>query len=159
MTEENFNSVMRRALFVHFISRFVNQETLDKITNPSQQGIFLKDMVAKDFVRSSFGVAAGWKILHGHMHGTGEQAMRDRIERYVDGADKGLTRRCMRFACGLGAVKKDMPADAVGAAPPVAGLSAPVDPVVAEMAVLQRDSDAIVKYMLDNHLEYMTQAL
>ena len=93
-------------------------------------------------------VAAGWKIAHGWMASHSEKDCYDEIENYVDGYDKVLTRRCMRFACGL-------PIDAKSSA---VNLGAPLDPIDGELCALRRQSDALACYCLDNDMEYMTEA-
>ena len=66
-----------------------------------ERGRFLKDQTADDVVIVKPAIAAGWQMLHGWMAMNSEQACYDEIENYVDGCDKGFTRKCMilcRFA-------------------------------------------------------------
>ena len=71
------------------------------------------------------------------------------IENYVDGHGKGLTRKCLRYACGLPAV------------PPDANLheKPSEDPIDAALMQMRIHSDALIPYLLDNEHEYMTEAL
>jgi hypothetical protein len=111
----------------------------------------IKDPTAKEFVRSDLAIGAGWKILHTFMASHSASDCRNAIERYVDGDDRGLTRRSMRFACGL-PVQPNRRGDVDEVRPP------PQDPVEAERQEMKTNSDTLIKYCLDNDLEYMTLA-
>jgi hypothetical protein len=99
-------------------ARFVEQSVLDTIENSDAKGIFLKDPSAKEFVRSGPAICAGWKMLHGHMAQFTAAQCYNHIENYVDGWDKGLTRRCMRLACALPIEAEQQGASSVDAVPP-----------------------------------------
>lgn len=146
VTEQNFNSVLRRGWVMQMLATFVEKRVYDTIENPESKGVFLKDPNARDFVVSSPAVGAGWKIMHGWMTKYSEKQCYEEIENYVDGADKGLTRKSLRFACGL-------PVDA-----PVAPIGPPPDPIHQQQSELQKESDELVGFLLENDLEYMTES-
>ena len=148
ITEVNFNSLMRRSWVMQMKATFLDAAAYARVQNPESKGVFLKDPSLKDFVVSEPAKAAGWKILRGWMAAHNEKACYDTIEAYVDGHDKGLTRRCMRFAAGL-------PLAPVSPDP----VGPPPDPVDLALTELRKDHDALIGFCLDNDHEYMTEAL
>ena len=89
--EISFNSVMRRSIVVHFVSRFIDETTLDKVSTPAENGAFL-NLHAKNFARSGPAVAASWQLLHAHMADISEAQAIAKIEAYVDDDGRSLTR-------------------------------------------------------------------
>jgi hypothetical protein len=148
ITEVNFNSLMRRSWVMQMKATFLDAAAYARVQNPESKGVFLKDPSLKDFVVSEPAKAAGWKILRGWMAAHNEEACYDTIEAYVDGHDKGLTRRCMRFAAGL-------PLAPVSPDP----VGPPPDPVDLALTELRKGHDALIGFCLDNDHEYMTEAL
>jgi hypothetical protein len=148
VTEHNFNSVMRRGWVMSLQATLVEPSVYGSMEDPESKGFFIKDPAARDFVISDPAKAAGWKIMHGVMASFSESRCYQEIEDYVDGHDKGLTRKCLRYACGLPQV-----------APASAELSGPIDPVEEGRNQMQRESDALVGFCLDNDLEYMTDGI
>ena len=146
VTENNFESVMRRMWVMQMRATFVDQRQYATIQDPESKGVFLKDPTARDFIVSEPAKAAGWKIVHGWMMKYTAQQCRDEIESYVDGYDKGLTRRCARLACGLDIHQPALVPVGEG------------DAADAQLAELQAESDALVGYLLANDLEYMSEA-
>jgi hypothetical protein len=67
VTDDNFNSVMRRALVIRHLARFIDPLVWQGPSLEKRVGLFSKDPTAKDFVRSGPAVVAMWKVLHGHM--------------------------------------------------------------------------------------------
>ena len=96
------------------------------------------------------GIGAGWKIIHGRMAKGNEAFHIQEIEDYVDGHDKGVTRKAMRFAAGLPVT----PASGASADVP----PAPYDPVADAMRLMRLNGDLLIGYCLDNDIEYMTDA-
>ena len=87
--------------------RFVSEEELAQIPHASAQGVFLKDPTLKDFLKSGPARLVTIKMVHGF-------ALRNRntgcfkiIDDYATGGDGGLTRQCMRLACGMSATAPD----------------------------------------------------
>ena len=124
---------------------------MDKIDNAADKGIFLKDPEAKEFVRSPAGIRAGWKVLHGHMSKYTRKECYDHIEDYVARLDGGLTKRCMRMACRLHS-QPSSSSTSPSVEPPAA-----VDPTEARMNLLRTDTGDIIRYMLDNDMDAMTE--
>lgn len=151
--EAVFNSVMRRSLVIKHEARFIEAAALESIPDAKAKGIFAKDPSAKDFVRSGPAQICGWKLLHGHMRTYTQDECYSMIERYVDGDDGGLTRRCMRFACGL--------AIEGGSTPHEDGCDVPrpADPVASAIRALRSETNELIKLMLKNDWEYMTEYL
>ena len=155
VSEENFNSVMRRALVIRHYSRFVDRSLWLRLSDAQRDGIFPKDPDAKDFVRTGAASVAIWKVLHGHMHSYTTQECADAIERYVDGDDKGLTRRSMRFACGLSVNpgQADSPDLSASVVP-----DAHQDPVDACRRTFRKETNALICYMIENDMESISEA-
>ena len=89
-------------------------------------------------------------MLHGHMSNRSEEQLCNDTESYVDRHDNGLTRRSMRFACGL-------PADAPS--PKIGDVADHADPVATGLSEMRAVIDEVIKYLLDNDHEYVTHAL
>ena len=103
VTEENFNSILRRALVWKPKARFYDAAYLQKhYPDHELDGIFCKDPALKKVLQSGPAVLAGLRIQHGFELKYSKERCREIIETYASlGGDCGLTEDKMRLACGL----------------------------------------------------------
>ena len=110
VTEENFDSIMRRSCVGHFKGRFVTERKMAEFGGEAAaavHGIFERDTDLKRFLGSDEAINYTMELLIGFAKRYSLKACEQIIEDYVDGTDGGLTRRCMRQACGLGKPGED----------------------------------------------------
>ncbi len=118
--------------------------------------MFPRDPYLKELLRSGPAVAATLQKLWGFlMSRTADDCLRT-IERYVtEDIDGGLTKRSLRFCCGL--------ADEATAPAHVAverSASVPCfDPVANEMQKLETQSSQLINYALESGREYLSADL
>lgn len=99
VTEENFNSLLRRSLVWRPRARFVEKYEVSE--SSEQEGVFPANPSLREFLMTGPAVAAA--LAHHHafeaLHGRDE--CKETIESYVCKEDAKLTEQVMREACGL----------------------------------------------------------
>ena len=103
VSEENFLSILRRALVWWPKARFIDGEYLEKhVPEHELDGVFPKDPSLKVFLESGPAVAAGLRIQHAFETKHRKKDCEAIIEGYAYlGGDLGITEAKMRQACGL----------------------------------------------------------
>jgi len=162
-------------------ARFLDEDQLRQLSVAADDGIFPRDCDLKDFLRQSPSVLATLRKLHGFLNSHSEEDCRDIIEAYVlSGGDGGVTRRSLRYACGLEeevAQPKEVPvvpevlgegARRFDPAPPTGTGAASstdcntggiFDPVRSEQLKLHTTSFALMRWMLANKRDYVSMQL
>ena len=103
VTEENFNSLLRRSLVWRPRARFVEKHQISE--SSEQEGIFLANPSLREFLMSGPAVAAALAQQHAFEALHGRDECRETIENYVCKEDAGLTEQVMREACCLNVEK------------------------------------------------------
>ena len=103
VTEQNFESIIRRIVLIKILARFFDKKYLERYNgNHEQFGIFARDPDLKDFMTSGPAQAAGHKIQWAFESQNNEQECRDLVTTYARcGGDRGTTNKYMRLACKL----------------------------------------------------------
>ena len=100
VTEMTFPSIMRRSLIINCKGRFVSAGRFASVL-PGTQGYFLMQKDMTDFVTSQPAAGALFTVVLGELSDFSVENFRQKIGRYAEGGDGGLTRETMRAACGL----------------------------------------------------------
>ncbi len=121
-----------------------------------QQGIFPQVPSLKDFLRSDPAVAATLRKLWGFLPTRSFEACQKTIEVYVvRGGDGGLTRRSLRFCCGLSEeIVEATPREHSGVLS--AKTTTFLDPVPSESGKLESQSTALIAYLLAEGREHLS---
>ena len=103
ITEDNFESILRRFAVVQIMSRMFEKSQLDGVDyDPDTRGIFTRDPEVDTFYVSGPALAAGLKIQSGFEDTYDKDACFQLIEKYTrGGGDLGVGVRFMRECCGL----------------------------------------------------------
>ena len=113
ITEDNFESILRRCAVITIAARVVDQAFMDlncKDVDISDYGVFPRDPDAQELLTSKIGVLAGLQIQHVFELDHSEQECRRIIDEYTRcGKDGGVTLSHVREACGLSEEKTSTP--------------------------------------------------
>ena len=104
VTEENFNSALRRGFVWAPKARFIDSSIINETyPDANLDGYFSKDDELKEFLRSSPAVLASLRLQHAFEVDNSRAHCRDMIEQYASGS---FTEDCMREACNLRVQKR-----------------------------------------------------
>ncbi len=154
VTENNFESIMRRFAVIGIQARFFEAETFKALPGDRQKlGIFERDPELEGFIVSGPAVAAGHKLQYAFETEHGLDEGRQIIVHYTrGGGDNGIGEKYLRAACGL------KPLDAVPAATQIpAGISTTdLDDVKTDDHMLRAASLFFAGIMNDRAWQFLT---
>ena len=101
VTNNNFNSMFRRAFFWKAKARFIHEKFLRHYTDHEKDGIFQADPSLGKFPSTSQASIAGLKLQWAFEIDHNKEDCYQLIEDYCNGGDCHLTEDVMREACGL----------------------------------------------------------
>lgn len=103
ITEDNFESILRRFAVVQIQARFFEKAQLSGVDlDPDTRGVFCRDPELDSFYTSGPACAGGLKIQAAFEEINGKQDCLDIVQHYTrGGGDKGVSMKYMRECCGL----------------------------------------------------------
>ena len=103
VVEDTFDSIMRRGWVMVFRARFADASVLRaQFPDGLPPGVFARDPDLKHFLKSDPACGATLQLLRGFWLHNSKAQCQDIIEHYAArGGDDGVTRKSLRFACGL----------------------------------------------------------
>ncbi len=156
VTEANFNSIYRRGWVMQYKARFMDADYLNNsFPDHESVGVFRRDPTLKDFLKSGPAIAATLRKLWGFLMQHSYNDCVSTIESYVvRGGDGGLTKKSLRFCCGLAEQQPEAPAVEV-AAPQPAPIEDSLVPVDADAAKMETQSAELLAHLLDSGREWL----
>ena len=100
ITEENFESILRRCAVIRIFSKFFEPIFLERhLPDHEKYGIFKREEDAKDFLTSKQGVVAGLRLQQVFSEKHSEAECRRIVQEYTRcGGDNGVTEKYIRQA-------------------------------------------------------------